>query len=161
MTELAAFLAEQYTLELAAFRAGLEAIPEPQFSAPAAGHSAAWHALHIAEWLRLAVLGDRSYGYGHLGWEDQAWAQALSTAPALREDAGRGAVLAALDAASAEVQTFLAGLSPDDLQGMSFSPSAPNGERPRLQALGLHLRHIAYHRGQLALLRRHLSGDSA
>ncbi|GGK37727.1 hypothetical protein GCM10008955_34530 [Deinococcus malanensis] len=154
MNDLAAFLAEQYSIELGAFRAALEAIPEQSFTVAAGAQSAAWQALHIADWLRLGVLGDRSPTYGYLGWEDQAWAQALNVNPPLTEAAGRAAVLARLDEVITQVHTFLSTLSPADLQGTTFSPSAPNGERPRLQALGLHVRHVAYHRGQVALLRR-------
>lgn len=152
MSDLAVFLTEQYSIELGAFRAALEAIPEERFTDPAGGHSAAWQALHITDWLRLGVLGDRSPTYGYLGWEDQAWVQALSVNPPLTEAAGKAAVLAAFDGVAEQVRTFLSTLSPADLQGTTFSPSAPARERPRLQALGLHLRHIAYHRGQVALL---------
>ncbi|GAA5514468.1 hypothetical protein Dcar01_03224 [Deinococcus carri] len=151
MNELQDFLTEQYAAELNAFRAALNAVPDEHFAAAGVGHSPAWHALHIAEWLRLAVLGDRSATYAHLGWEDQPWVQALSGTPALSEDAGKDAVLAYLDDISGQVLTFLQNMSAEELQGTSFSPSAPGGERPRLQGIGLHLRHVAYHRGQVRL----------
>lgn len=156
MSDLSDFLAEQYKLELGAFRSVLDAISEENFAVATGAQSAAWQALHIADWLRLGVLGDRSPTYGYLGWEDQAWAQALNVNPPLTEAAGRVAVLARLDEVAAQVHTFLSTLSEVDLKGTTFSPSAPNGERPRLQALGLHVRHVAYHRGQLALLRKEL-----
>ncbi len=154
MSELKDFLTEQYTAELNAFRATLKAIPEEYFAVETVGHSPAWQALHIAEWLRLAVLNGRSPTYAHLGWEDQAWVQTLSGTPALSESAGRDAVLAYLDDVAGQVLTFLQGMSEADLRGTSFSPSAPNGERPRLQGIGLHLRHVAYHRGQVQLSRK-------
>ncbi len=151
VSDLITFLNEQYAAELAAFRAALDAVPEERFAQASPGHSPAWQALHVAEWLRLGVLGDRSATYGHLGWEDQAWAQELRVNPAIGEDAGKGAVLAHLDGVSQRVLTFVQHLTAADLAGKSFSPSAPNGERPRLQGLGLHLRHVAYHRGQAKL----------
>lgn len=151
MNELKDFLAEQYGAELNAFRAALNAVPEERFTVEAVGHSPAWHALHIAEWLRLAVLNDRSPGYAHLGWEDQAWTRELGGTPTVGEHAGKDAVLAYLDGVGEQVLAFLRGMSEADMRGTSFSPSAPNGERPRLQGLGLHLRHVAYHRGQVRL----------
>ncbi len=151
MNELRDFLKEQYAAELGAFRAALNTVPEKSFALSGTGHSPAWHALHIAEWLRLAVLNDRSPSYAHLGWEDQAWTRELGGTPARGESAGKDAVLAYLDDISGQVLTFLQGMSEADIRGTSFSPSAPNGERPRLQGLGLHLRHIAYHRGQVRL----------
>lgn len=151
MNELRDFLAEQYGAELNAFRAALSAVAEERFGAGTVGHSPAWHALHIAEWLRLAVLNDRSPTYAHLGWEDQAWTRELGGTPAVNEHAGKDAALAYLDGVGEQVLAFLRGMSEADMRGTSFSPSAPGGERPRLQGLGLHLRHIAYHRGQVRL----------
>lgn len=155
MSDLTTFLAEQYSAELTAFRASLDSVPEDQFSTPKLGHSPAWHALHIGEWLRLAVLGDTTPDYHHLGWEDQPWVAPMGTQPApVREDAGKAAVLARLDEIGAQALAFLQSMTPEDLQGMAISPSAPGGQRPRLQALGLHLRHIGYHRGQLQLAKK-------
>lgn len=160
MNELKDFLTEQYAAELKAFRAVLNTVPGERFATETVGHSPVWQALHVAEWLRLAVLDDRSPSYAHLGWEDQAWTRELSGAPALSESAGKDAVLAYLDDVAGQVLTFLQGMSEAEMQGMSFSPSAPNGERPRLQAIGLHLRHIAYHRGQVQLSRKDGLGTS-
>lgn len=151
MNELKAFLTEQYAAELGAFRTALNAISAEHFAAKAVGHSPAWQALHVAEWLRLVVLGDRSPSYAHLGWEDQPWVQDLSGPPHMGEAAGKDAIIAHLDDISGQVLTQLQNMSEKDLQKTSFSPSAPNGERPRLQGIGLHLRHVAYHRGQVRL----------
>lgn len=151
MNNLQEFLTEQYAAELNAFRTALKAVSDEQFAVQAVSHSPAWHALHIAEWLRLAVLGDRSASYAYLGWEDQPWVQDLSGTPVLTESAGKDAVLALLDDIAGRVLTFMQDMSEQDLGGTSFSPSAPGGERPRLQGIGLHLRHIAYHRGQVRL----------
>ena len=155
MTALQAFLAEQYAAELAAFRASLDSVDDTAFSAETLGHSPAWHALHVAEWLRLTVLQDRTPKYHHLGWEDKPWVGPLGTEAApVSENAGKAAVLAQLDSVSAQVVERLHALTPEDLAGMTFSPSAPSGERPLLAALGLHLRHTGYHRGQVQLAKK-------
>ncbi|WP_161880289.1 DinB family protein [Deinococcus alpinitundrae] len=153
--ELSTFLAEQYTAELSAYRAVLDSFPEAEFSAATLGHAPAWHALHIADWLRLTALQDRTPNYHHLGWEDRDWVQNLGSEPSpTDETAGKAGVLARLDDISAQTLAFLQGMTPSDLGGMTFSPSAPGGERPILAALGLHLRHIGYHRGQLQLIKK-------
>lgn len=154
MNELKDFLTEQYGAELGAFRAALAGIPAEEFGAVTLSHSPAWHALHVAEWLRLAVLDDRSPSYAHLGWEDREWVGALRGEPAQHEHAGKAVILAHLDEVTEQVLAFLRGLSAADLQAPSFSPSAPGGQRPRLQGIGMHLRHVAYHRGQVQLGRK-------
>ena len=151
MTSLQAFLADNYHTELSAFRAALDPIPEESFGVARLGHSPAWHALHIADWLRLTILQDKTPTYNYLGWEDQVWAQNLSGVSPVKADAEQSAILAHLESIGAQTLAYLRAASDADLSGMAFSPSAPNGERPRLAALGLHLRHIAYHRGQVQL----------
>lgn len=152
MSDLNTFLAEQYEAELQAFRASLADVSEDAFTLSTVGHVPAWHALHVCDWLRLTVLQDRTPDYHHLGWEDRPWVAPMGIKPApMNEDAGRAAVMARLDDVSAQVVACLSGMTATDLNGMAFSPSAPTGERPRLVALGLHLRHIAYHRGQIQL----------
>ena len=152
MSELTSFLAEQYETEIQQFRAALDGVPAEAFATARLSHAPAWHALHISDWLRLVVLDDRTPNYHHLGWEDLERVQQLGIQPALlNEDAGKAAVLARLDDISAQVLSYLRGMTETDLKGMTFSPSAPTGERPRLPALGLHLRHVAYHRGQVQL----------
>ncbi|WP_420596917.1 DinB family protein [Deinococcus sp.] len=154
MTTIQEFLADQYQTELSAFRAALEAIPDEAFNTAKLGHSPAWHALHITEWLRLLLLLDKSATYSHLGWEDSAWTQPLTGTPKLTETAGEAEILAHLQDVGAQAVTAIRTFSDAELEGMAFSPSAPNGERPRLAALGLHLRHIAYHRGQVQLAKK-------
>lgn len=152
MMGLQEFLADNYRTELAAFRTVLDGIPAESFATPRLGHSPAWHALHIADWLRLTVLGDKTANYHHLGWEDKDWAQAMKTEAApVQEDASKADILARLDSIGEQAAAYLKNASDADMEGMTFSPSAPNGERPRLAAVGLHLRHIAYHRGQVVL----------
>ena len=155
MRDLIPFLQSQYEAELQAFRTSLEGVPEEAFGVGRLGHAPAWHALHIADWLRLVVLDDRTPNYHFLGWEDNAQVQALGAQPArLEEQAGKAAVLARLDEVGGRALAALSALTPADLSGTTFSPTAPGQQRPRLQALGLHLRHIGYHRGQVQLLKK-------
>ncbi|KQR15712.1 DinB family protein [Deinococcus sp. Leaf326] len=147
------YLAGEYRSELELFRAALDSVPDEQFRAATLSHSPAWHALHIADWLRLMVLDDRAASdYHYLGWEDSERVQALGTQPAPLEDtAPKGEVLARLDAVGARVSAFLAHKTEAELGGEVFSAATPSGTRPRLSALGLQLRHVAYHRGQVQL----------
>lgn len=148
-----AYLAEQFRSELELFRAALEQAPGDAFHTPRMGHSPAWHALHIAEWLRLMVLDDRTPTYHHLGWEDNARVQALGTQPApVRETAPREQILAALIETGAQVVAWLEQAGDSALDGEVFSAATPSGTRPRRLALGMQLRHVGYHRGQLNLL---------
>lgn len=152
MSDLTTFLAEQYEAELTAFRTSLDEVPEEAFGAATLSHAPAWHALHIADWLRLVVLDDRTPNYHHLGWESVEGVRNLGLQPApMNEDAGKAAVLARLDEVGTQAVAYLRGMTDDDLKGVTFSPSAPTGERPRLLALGMHLRHVGYHRGQVQL----------
>ena len=154
MTSLQTFIADQYQTELSAFHTALDGVPDETFTTAKLGHAPAWHALHIAEYLRLFYLLDKSASYAHLGWEDSAWTQPLAGTPKLTETAGKAEILAHLDEVSAQAVAAIRALSDTELEGMAYAPSAPTGERPRLAALGLHLRHIAYHRGQVQLAKK-------
>jgi DinB superfamily len=160
---LSAFLVAQFETEFKSFAAAVEAVPEDQFETPLTagghgklGHPAAWHALHIAEWTRLMLLTDRSPTYGHLGWEDQGWAQQLSAQPRLNTSAGRAAVVAELHAVFSAALDRLRTLTDDQLDA-TLTVAMPMGERPLLASYGTHLRHLAYHRGQVRLNVKHLN----
>lgn len=145
------FLADQYEMELGQFRAALGNVPDKEFGNARLGHSAAWHAAHVGEWLRFFVLQDLSASYAALGWEDSVWVGEYLGIPRVYADAGREAVIAELERVGGEVLTHLRGLNDEQLNDVLVSPAAPGGTRPRLIGLGLHLRHIAYHRGQVRL----------
>ncbi|MFC4426552.1 DinB family protein [Deinococcus navajonensis] len=145
------FLADAFEQELSMLRSVLESVPEEDFAAPRLGHSPAWHALHMAEWLRLFALQDFGATYAHLGWEDAPWTATLRGTPAVTEQAGKAAVLAELERVGAQVVTHTRHLSDEQLNDMLRAPAAPSGERQRLTGLGMQLRHAAYHRGQLKL----------
>ncbi|PTA67716.1 DinB family protein [Deinococcus arcticus] len=145
------FLARSYAAELALFRTALDTVPEEDFATPRLGHSPAWHALHVAEWLRFFVFQDFSATYDHLGWEDDARMGFARGIPPVTTADGKAAVLAELDRMGTELDTHLQTLRDDQLTDELRSPPAPGGVRVRLDGLSLHLRHVAYHRGQLRL----------
>ena len=146
---LQTFLADQYEMELGQFRAALGNVPD--LETEHLGHSAAWHAAHVGEWLRFFVLQDLSKSYAALGWEDSEWVEKYTGTPKVAVSAGREALMAELERVGSEVLAHLRSLRDEELNSVLISPAAPGGTRPRLVGLGLHLRHIAYHRGQVRL----------
>jgi len=155
VTTLSAFLADSYAAELTSFRASLDGVPDDAFGTARTGHAAAWHALHVSEWLRLVVLDDRTPNYQHLGWENTPAVQTLTQQPApVQVTADKAAILAELDRVTDTVVRTLRDAGDEGLSGTVFSAALPGGQRPRLPALGAHLAHIAYHRGQVQLARK-------
>jgi DinB superfamily len=74
-------LLEQLTRVANSFVKTLEEIPEEKFHlAPAlGGHSAAWHALHIADWVQILVPNKlesvaAELRLGYLGWKEAEFA---------------------------------------------------------------------------------------
>ena len=149
------FLADSFELELSMFRAALDAVPGAEFQNPRLGHSAAWHALHISEWLRFFVLQDFSASYAHLGWEDAPWMAEFRGAPTVAETEGKVMILAELARVEALIVPHIYELQDEHLGEMLRAPAAPTGERERLTGLGMQLRHIAYHRGQVQQAKKH------
>lgn len=146
------YLAGEYRSELEMFRAALDNVPDEQFYAAPLSHSPAWHALHVADWLRLMVVDDRTPNYHYLGWEDSERVRALATQPAPLDDtAPRAEIMARLGQIGAQAGDFLTGKDEAALDGEVFSAATASGTRPRLTALGMQLRHVAYHRGQVQL----------
>ena len=146
------YLAGEYRSELEMFRAALESVPDEQFYAAPLSHSPAWHALHVSDWLRLMVLDDQTPDYHYLGWEDNTRVQALGTQSApLEEDAPRAEIMARLEDIGARAAAWLDTAQDSDLDGEVFSAATASGTRPRVTALGMQLRHVAYHRGQVQL----------
>lgn len=154
-TSAQAFLADAFEMELGMFCAGLDAVPAESFATPLLGHSPAWHALHIAEWLRFFALQDFSATYAHLGWEDAPWMNELRGTPPVTEQAGKDAVLAELDRVGAQIVAHTRALTDEQLGDLLRAPAAPTGQRERLTGLGMQLRHVAYHRGQLQMGKKH------
>ncbi|PNY80728.1 DinB family protein [Deinococcus koreensis] len=149
------FVADAFEMELSMFRAALEAVPGAEFQNPRLGHSAAWHALHIAEWLRFFVLQDFTASYAHLGWEDAPWMGEFRGTPTVAETEGKVMIMAELARVEALIVRHIRELQGEQLGEMLRAPAAPTGERERLTGLGMQLRHVAYHRGQVQLGKKH------
>lgn len=145
------FLAEGFQFELDRFHAALDAIPEAEFHTPKLGHTPAWHALHVAEWLRFFALQDFSPTYSALGWEDAAWLPRLTGTPLVAQDASKADILAELRRVTALTVEHVSALRDEQFDDQLEAPAAPTGKRQRLAALRMMLTHINYHRGQLLL----------
>lgn len=167
--ELRDFLAGALDAEFTAFLAALDRVPAAQFSQPSAhGHSAAWHALpsthqHCADWTRATIrpgLGDMAPAltYGYLGSEAEAWAQAVTGPTAAHEDDPKDTVLLAVSAVLREAVATVRAAPAE-----RFTPDAGfqvlHKTRPVRGSLTYHLRHTAYHRGQVAHLLKEFVHD--
>lgn len=163
-SELRDFLAGALDTEFSAFLEALDRVPAAQFSRRCAhGHSAAWHALHITDWTRATIrpgLGDPAptLTYGSLGSEAKAWAQAVTGPTVAHESDPRDAVRAAVAATLREAVQTVRDAPPE-----RFDPAATlqvlHKTRSVRGSLTYHLRHTAYHRGQLAHLLKELVHD--
>lgn len=145
------FLADGFQFELDRFHAALAAIPEDQFHTPKLGHTPAWHALHVAEWLRFFALQDFTPTYGALGWEDAAWLPRLTGTPPIAQHSRQADILAELGRVTTLTVEHVKTLRDEQFDDQLEAPAAPGGKRQRLAALRMMLTHVNYHRGQLLL----------
>lgn len=164
MSELRDFLVGALDAEFTAFLTALDRVPAAQFSSPTHhGHSAAWHALHITDWTRATIRPGLinpapALTYGYLGFETEAWAQAVIGPTAAHEDDPKDTVLLAVSSVLREaVPTIRA--APAE----RFTPDAGfqvlHKTRSVRGSLTYHLRHTAYHRGQVAHLLKEFVHD--
>ncbi|KQR15711.1 DinB family protein [Deinococcus sp. Leaf326] len=154
MDVLRDFLADALDAEFTVFLAALDRVPAAQFSQPAyTAHSAAWHALHIADWTRATIrpgLSDAAPAltYGYLGSEAEAWAQAVTGPIVAHETDPRDTVPTAVAAVFRGAVRAVRDAPPE-----RFDPDATfqvlHRLRPVRGSLSSHLRHTAYHRGQV------------
>lgn len=150
-------IAKTMQREFDAFLEQLEACPADVFNnQPARGHSVAWHALHIMDWTRCMIQPglnglNPALKYGYLGFEQEAWAQAVYGPTLAHEQDSKEEILAALN-----------GVFSDSLNAMLTAPAERYTEiamfnaikkpRPVLESLIYHIRHTAYHRGQVQMV---------
>ena len=140
------FLLEGFEMEFGSFCKLLEECPAEKFgelSHASAGHSIAWHTLHVMEWLSLAFDYQKA-DFAHLGWEKEEWVKAVTGTPTLSEQSDSDEIKAAFAELTKRVLTDLSAYSEADL---TDNVQFPYGERQRLGVLGRQLRHVAYHRG--------------
>ncbi|BDP43161.1 hypothetical protein DAETH_31300 [Deinococcus aetherius] len=162
MNAVQSLLARTLKAEFVALMELLDAYPaELLGKQPQHGHSAAWHALHIMDWTRCVIQPglqgvNPALTYGYLGFEDADWTRAV-TGPTLVEEHDAPehilkSVRQVFDEALKSVRT-----APED----RFEPDALwttlKRPRPVLDGLTYHLRHTAYHRGQVTLVLKELA----
>lgn len=151
------FIASGLEAEFGAFLTQLETCAPEQFGAqPGQGHSVAWHALHVMDWTRCVIQPglqgvNLALTYGYLGFEQEAWTQAVYGPTLAHEQNGKEEILAALRGvfgeALAAVQT-----APAERFSTTALWTTLKKPRPVLDGLTYHLRHVAYHRGQVQMV---------
>ncbi|AKH17398.1 MULTISPECIES: DinB family protein [Deinococcus] len=147
--------------EFTAFEAALHACPDALFGrVPRVGHRVAWHALHVMDWTRATIQPgltgpDPAHTFGYLGFEDTDWARAAH-GPTLAEETDapaliRAAVSDVFNAARRDLKNAPAGRFDPDATFQMF-----HKRRDVTGSVTYHLRHTAYHRGQIALVTKEL-----
>ncbi len=154
-------LVEQMNRTAKAFLKALEEFPADQFhkALPAGGHSAAWHAMHIADWSRILVPNNledvsSSERFAYLGWEESDFAKAVYELGSVTEQSSQAEIIAhlksQLDRAAATVQNA-------DAARLEASVQTPMGERKILAIVLTHIGHVPYHYGQVKINAKQLS----
>lgn len=159
---VSSLLAGALDTEFGAFMGALRGIPAAVFSAaPAHSHSAAWHALQVMDWTRGMIQPglegvNPALAYGHLGFEDTDWARRVTGPTLAAEHDPKDQILAALAQVFTEAchAVHTAPAQPFAPEALWTTLKRP---RPVLDGLTYHLRHTAYHRGQVALVLKELS----
>lgn len=155
MSETLALIAEQLSRTSKMFLKTLEEFPQATFftDLPSGGHSAAWHALHIADWTQILVPADfqsipASLRLGHLGWEDAAWiAGATGPSPANLTDSKSQILEYLRRELERGVETVKTGAA-DRLEARITTPM---GERVVRTLLLTQVGHVPYHYGQVKM----------
>lgn len=155
-----ALIAEQLSRHSKTFLKALEDFPEAQFHTdlPAGGHSAAWHALHVADWTRILVPAgltsvDANARFSSLGWEDTEFVQRVhGESPANLSDP-KALILeyvkTELERSAREVQSATQ-------EQLMAKIQVPMGERIVRALLLTQIGHVPYHYGQIKLNARQL-----
>ena len=152
MSETLALIAEQMTRVNKMFLKGLEEFSETKFftDLPSGGHSAAWHALHIADWTQILVPAGldstpSSLRLGHLGWEDAAWiADATGPSPVNLTDT-KNVILEYLQR---ELERGVETVKSGAADRLEVRISTPMGERVVRTLLLTQMGHVPYHTGR-------------
>lgn len=151
------FIASGLEAEFRAFLEQLEACATEQFSTqPAQGHSVAWHALHVMDWTRCVIQPglqgvNPALAYGYLGFEQEAWVQAVYGPTLAHEQDSKEKILAALRSVFEEALSAVR-TAPAERFSTTALWTTLKQPRPVLDGLTYHLRHAAYHRGQVQMV---------
>jgi uncharacterized damage-inducible protein DinB len=148
-------LLEQMNRANKAFVKALEDFPEDKFfqDLPAGGNSAAWHALHIADWVQVLVpekLGNvqPDLRFAFLGWEEAEFAKKVWGLGAVSLESSKAEIIAHLKQHLERASQDVAAASSEDLEKTVL---VPMGERKLLPMLLTHIAHLPYHCGQVKL----------
>lgn len=147
--------------ELEAYLKVLNSCPQMYFGKqPRLGHCVAWHALHIMDWTRCVIqpgLGgvNTALTYGYLGFENVAWAQAVTGPTLAQEQDDKEVITKAVQSVFRDAVEAVR-TAPAERFTEDAMLAALNKPRPVLESLMYHARHTAYHRGQLALVLKEL-----
>lgn len=142
--------------EFKVFLKTLNKCPREQFDEqPSLGHSVAWHALHMMDWTRCIIQPElrglnRALTYSYLGFENLAWAQAVTGPTLAYEQDGKDAVVASVEKVFRDAVEAVQS-APTERFTENAMFAALEKPRPVLESLTYHVRHTAYHRGQLVL----------
>ena len=161
MSETLALIAEQMTRVNKTLLKGLEGFSETAFftDLSSGGHSAAWHALHIADWTQILVPAGfdsipQGLRLGHLGWEDAAWiADATGPSPVNLTDT-KAAILEYL---RRELERGVETVKSGSADRLEAKIGTPMGERVVRNLLLTQLGHVPYHYGQVKMNAKQLS----
>jgi uncharacterized damage-inducible protein DinB len=155
MSESLTLIAEQLSRAAKTFLKAMEEFPEAAFftDLPAGGHSAAWHALHIADWTRILVPAklestDSSLRFSYLGWEDAEFSAKVSgSSPANLTDSKT----AILEYLRSELERSVKDVGSGNPAQLEAKITVPMGERVVRALLLTQIGHVPYHYGQVKL----------
>ncbi len=161
MSETLALIAEQMTRVGKMFLKGLEEFPEATFftDLPSGGHSAAWHALHIADWTQILVPAGfdsipQGLRLGHLGWEDAAWIAGTTGPSSVSVTDTRDAILEYL---RHQLERGMETVKSGAADRLEAKITTPMGERVVRTLLLTQVGHVPYHYGQVKMNSKQLA----
>ena len=160
MSESLTLIAEQLSRAAKTYLKSLQEFPEAQFFSdlPAGGHSAAWHALHVADWTRILVptkleSTDLSLRFAYLGWEDAEFSAKVNGSSPANLDDGKTAILEYLQS---ELERSVKDVQDANGAQLEAKITVPTGERVVRALLLTQVGHVPYHYGQVKLNARQL-----
>ncbi len=148
-------LVEQMTRASKVFLKSLEEFPETTFHSdlPSGGNSAAWNALHLADWAQILVPSkledvDPNLKFAYLGWEESDFAKAVYELGNVTVQSSKAEIIAHT---KAHLERAIADLTAADAARLEATVLTPMGERKLLAIIMTHVAHIPYHYGQVKL----------
>ena len=144
--------------EFDAFLEQLDACPAQMFNTQTGkGHSVAWHALHIMDWTRCVIQPglngvNPTLTYAYLGFEQEPWAQAVYGPTLAHEQDSKEKIISVLRDTVFDETLNAVQNAPAERFTETATFNAIKKPRPELESLTYHIRHTAYHRGQVQMV---------